>query len=304
VFSFAGERYDNVLVAATLCTFFKNLDSAGYVKMSREGSKVKSISYDGITLLDVRKLLPAESSLNSFREMTGIKDDEAAKFDFPWDLLDESLAVLDQPELPPDAASWKSRLTGGGPSQERVDELRSSFAKNGHKNCREWLRFYLENDVIMLAKGTQKLFEAYKELFDVQVVDVCKNTVSSLSFYAGQMHLYRKKAPGMFAVNNRKTYAALRRGIRGGVTFASRTFGGEDADPKDFVRLFREQRASQEASGHPGLRPDLQTDEEIASYLNGINSHLLPSGESPLQARFSWYGDINSLYLHGEFRRN
>ena len=39
-----------------------------------------------------------------------------------------------------------------------------------------------------------------------------KNTISSLSFYAAQDYLYQKKAPGMFSINNRKMYAALRRG--------------------------------------------------------------------------------------------
>ena len=140
-----------------------------------------------------------------------------------------------------------------------MDELRSVFAAQGHANCGDFLKFYLRNDVLLLARGTEKLFDEYDRLFDVQIADVNKNTISSLSFYAGQMHLYRKKAAGMFAINNRRVYACLRRGLRGGITFSSRSVGGEDADLTDFVRLFREQRQKDQSEGKPGVRPDLTT---------------------------------------------
>ena len=286
VWSFAGERYDQPLVAGTVLTRYKQLGVPG-LGMSRDGSAVKSLRADGMVFADVKKLLPAGASLAKFREMAELVPD---KHIFPFHLLDEDLEFLDREELPPLASDWTSDLSGLTPSQERVDEVRQLCADKGW-NVAAYFSFYLSEDTKMLALGTQKLGQVYYDLFGLHLLDSGKLTISSLSACASQTYLFRRKHVGMQSCNDSKIYAMLKRGVRGGVNFVGRTFCGKDCPADEYVRLFKDQRASGFGSSLPPLP---QTDAEIEAYLRTVNGHLDPP--HPLPAHYARYGDINALY--------
>ena len=283
--SFAGARYDHPLIAGTVLTRFKQLGLT-QLGMSRDGGSVKSLRGDGIVFADVKKLLPAGASLAKFREMADLVPD---KYIFPFHLLDEDLDFLDRAELPADAAEWTSDLSGQAPSQERVDEVRRMCSDRGW-SVANFFDFYLAEDVKMLALGTLKLTEVFHELFNLNLLDSGKLTISSLSAYASQVYLFRQKAPGMHSCNSAKSFAMLARGCRGGINFVGRTWAGSDCPADEYVKLFRDQRAA----GLGDDLPDLQTDGEIEEYLRRINGHLgLPD---PHPADFVKYGDVSALY--------
>ena len=289
VWGFNCEGYDLPLMCANLCVHLQDR-GLGRVRMQRDGTKVRWLRADSITFREVRRLLPAGSSLEKFRVMCGLAE---SKMIFPFDLLDASLSFLEAPELPPRAASWRSRLTGETPDQASVDEARTFFSDSGMTRVSQYLAHYLRQDVLMLAKGVDRLRVTYHDLLGIDLIDVGRATVSSLAALAAQRHLFLHKRVGMFAQDDRRVYSLLRQGLRGGLTAVYRTVAGKDADYADFVWLHRRQ------AEYEGRAED-RTDEEIERHLRGLNAHRLPpaQGDDPGPGRdaFLNYYDCVGLY--------
>ncbi len=266
VWGFNCEGYDLPLMAATLCTTLQER-GLGRVRMQREGTKVRWLSADQITFHEVRRLLPAGTSLEKFRAMCRLED--CSKMIFPFDLLDESLEFLRARSLPPDARDWASRLTGEAPAQSEVDDARALFDSLGMSSVSCYLQHYLKMDVLMLARGVDCLRETYFDLLGIDLVDVNRATVSSLAAMGAQRHLYLNRRVGMFSHDDRRVYSLLRQGLRGGLTAVYRTIAGADADYADSVWLHRRQAAWEG-------REETRSDGEIERELRGLNAHRLP----------------------------
>ena len=210
VFGFNSASYDNVLLCPHLCIYFKNLGKR--VSVTKNGNSVVSMRMDEIDFRDVRFLISPGYSLEKFRSMCGLKSRQ--KMMFPFELLDESQEFLKRPELPSDNAMWRSSLTGEIPDQDDVDRMRAIFAEKKVKNCGEFLKIYLKEDVLILLESLHRLRNAYYTLFSLDFIDSAAMTISSLAMKAGQLHLYRNKSIGFFTQNRRRVYAMLRRGHR------------------------------------------------------------------------------------------
>jgi hypothetical protein len=305
VWTFHGARYDMVLVSATFSIFFREREMS--VRIRRQGNAIKSISVDGIQITDMAYLLPAGCSLAKFREMTGVT--EAAKWSFPFDLVDEQFVFLRQQQLPPRAEQWKSRLTGLQPTQELVDEAIKAFKENNCKSNLDFLIFYLKNDVAMTGLGFEKMSETFFEIFNLHILDSARLTISSFSAYASQVWLMRQKSMGHFSPTDQRMYSILKRGMRGGANFCARGVAGSAADMTDYVRMYREmqvwkenrppedqhQRQQQNFFNRPP--PDLRDDAAIERYLRGCNANWI---ENPEESLIVWYSDAIALYGAGK----
>jgi hypothetical protein len=262
----------------------------GRMKLQLAGTRVRWFKFDSITFQEVMRLLPEGTSLARFREMCGLAE---SKMIFPFDLLDESLELLSRKNLPRHARHWKSRLRGGeAPPQAQVDEANKFFKDMNFETVADYLKFYLRQDVLMLAKGFERLSDTYFELFHLDIVDSRKFTISSLAATASQTHLFRTKAPGMFSPQDRRLYAILRQGLRGGLTAVYRTAAGMDLDFSSLVDLHRRQKKHE--TGNDDELDDV-SDESIEEFLRGLNSHL-PDVKDPGPADFLSYWDVTGLY--------
>lgn len=201
---------------------------------------------------------------------------------FPFDLLQQGDGAdfLASPELPPDAAQWRSVLTGSGPTQREVDEARELFRAAGHRDVRSYLVHYLRLDVILTQKATVALMRSFRETTGVHPVDAAKYTVSSLASYASHLRLYRDARPAMYFVNHPVYYSMIKTAQRGGLTACYRTGCGRDLD----TSLYTDE-GPDDAAGRRRLFD--------------INSHHFTDGDT-LPANHAVYPDIVSLYGSGE----
>jgi hypothetical protein len=281
--------------------------------MRREGTKVKHVKYDGVSFVEIKRLLPPGFSLSAFGALTGLKE-EKLLFNFEW--LDGP-EFLDSRTLPSDAAQWVSRLTGKGPTQAEVDEALSFFDRMQFKDAGAYLCHYLKLDVIILARATEKLFSGYFSLLGLHPIDCRKASVSSLAFYASQMALFADKRPGQFFCNDPVLHSLLKNATRGGITCVMRSFGGSKVDVAPFVDLYRRQKEWEETTQDPLVAADGEaaaaaaavegatgqkrhsslSDRQISDFLSRCNAHVLASPEDSSACKEGsgvTYLDINS----------
>jgi hypothetical protein len=287
--------------------------------MRREGTKVKHVKCDGVSFVEIKRLLPPGFSLSAFGALTGLKE-EKLLFNFEW--LD-SLHFLKTKKLPSDAAQWVSRLTGKGPTQAEVDQALEFFDRMQFEDAGAYLCHYLNLDVIILARATEKLFAGYFSLLGLHPIDCKKASVSSLSFYASQMALFADKRPGQFFCNDPVLHSLLKNATRGGITCVMRSFGGRKVDVGPFVDLYRRQKEWEEetrqdplaedgaaaaAAAYPAQagigqkRHSSLSDQQIADFLTRCNSHVLASPEDSSACKEGssvTYLDINSRRVPG-----
>jgi hypothetical protein len=164
------QSYDLPLMAATLISTLQSR-GLGQVRLQRDGTKILYLRVRNLAFREVRRLLPAGTSLESFRRTMGLEENR--KMSFPFDKLESDLTFLDQPELPPLASDWASRLTGEAPTQETVDAAREICRAEG-LNVRGFLAKYLKEDVWMLARGLDVLRKSYFALLQIDFVVVDK----------------------------------------------------------------------------------------------------------------------------------
>jgi hypothetical protein len=278
--------------------------------MGRQGSKVTHVKCDGVSFLEIKRLLPPGFSLSAFGRLTSVVEKKLI-FNFDWL---NSIEQLDRTSLPPDAADWVNRLTGTGPSQEEVNEALLFFQQQQFGDLWSYLSFYLKIDCILLAKATQTLFAGYFSLLGIHPLDSRRGSVSSLSFYASQMHLFAHKRIGQFFVNDPVAHSLIRQGTRGGITCVMRSFGGEKVDVGPFVDLYKRQKeweedaskrdplaeAEEPPEGAAGKKHhSLPSDDQIATFLKACNSHIFASPEDPggcLPATHCTYLDVNGKW--------
>jgi hypothetical protein len=225
---------------------------------------VRWVRCSGISFCEIKRLISPGCSLSSFGALCSAKMEKGI-FCFEWLKTPESLL---QTWLPPDAASWISRLTGTGPSQAEVDEACQIFAEKKCKNLLEYLIIYLKKDVIILARATETLMEAYFSIMEMDPIDAKKNSISSFSFAGSQMALFRTKRPGNFFCNDARTFSLLKNASRGGLCSVFRSFAGREADATPFVNLYKRQNPETAYS-----------DEQIRNYLFKCNAHLFGTPE-------------------------
>ena len=140
---------------------------------------------------------------------------EQAKAHFPFSILN-SVHDLLRSELPSDADSWKSDLTGSAPiTREEIDEAIKLYGDSECKNLGDYLKTYLKLDVDILYKASQKWRSLIKELIGIDFIECKKYTVSSLSYLAGSKARENKCRMGTFFPNNSQNYRLLRMGLRG-----------------------------------------------------------------------------------------
>jgi len=284
VTAFNGANYDFPLLVTHLMTRArsKNLNTRLY--MQREGTSVPSFQIGRIKFFEAGKLMAPSYSLRSLAKMTNIDMEKGL---FPFDLW-TSMSFLDQPKLPPDAASWKSQLQGGGnsqagPSQLEIDEVLALYERKGFKNVLEYLQYYLTLDTKILLRCMAALIRQYFLVTGVHVLEAHTYTISGYSFMSSQTYLMRRKSVGQFSVNNMLLYSILYQGTVGGNTQIFRHVAGERADYSSYLEM------AEEMAAKANLPPPKLED------LIAINAHVLGKGEGKKPSVVGCL-DAHSLY--------
>jgi hypothetical protein len=205
VFGLNAEGYDLPLLTASIVVYLRSTGKSK-IFLNREGSKVRSLSFEGISLREAKKLVAPGFSLDSLASMCGL-DSEMKKMKFPFDKM-TSVSFLDEPTLPEKASDWVNTLDPKRSiSQEEVDKIRAEFTAKGHASVGSYLREYLEVDVLLLLKSMTRLCASFYEQLGVHPADSNKWTVGSLAFLATQLYHARNKQVGTFTANNALLYS-------------------------------------------------------------------------------------------------
>jgi hypothetical protein len=187
-------------LTSSIIVYLKNTGRTR-IYLSREGSRVKSLGFEGVSLREAKRLLAPGFSLDSLASMCGL-DGEMKKMKFPFDAM-RSASFLDQPRLPASAKEWVNTLDPTKSiSQAEVDEIQAEFDVQGHRSIYDYLSSYLDVDVLLLLKSMVKLCASYYDQLGIHPADVNKWTVGSLSFYATQTFHMRNKHVGSFSANH------------------------------------------------------------------------------------------------------
>jgi hypothetical protein len=202
-FAFNGESFDLVLLCSAVVVYAKE-SGRGHVCMQREANKVRSITLDGLSLLEAKRLMAPGISLGGLAELCGLEESKAI---FPFDKF-VSAEYLKEPRLPSDAADWISSLNPDkSPSQSDVDEANRIFDQLGFTSVGAYIRHYLRLDCLILQKAMIVTARGYSELLGLHFVDSGKFTVSSLVTAGSQAFLARNKRIANFFPNHSKIYA-------------------------------------------------------------------------------------------------
>ena len=202
VFGFNASSFDNIILCSRLVTLAKQ---RGYrsVGMQREGSSIRFLTVDGIRLCEAKRLACPGTSLASLGRACEL---DVAKGIFPFDLFTH-LSFLDEPQLPPDASSWKSALASHkNPTQAEVDAARMFYDASGFQTVGHYLRHYLSLDCIVLLRSLDAMHTRYYDILGLSFVESRKLTVSSLANTGAQTWLARRKRPGAFVCNHARIY--------------------------------------------------------------------------------------------------
>lgn len=277
---FNGARYDYVLLAAHLITHMKNTKPRTKVGMQAPGNAVNSITLGHVKFFECQKMLTPSSSLRTLAKMT---QTEEVKGFFPFDRF-VSMEYLQEKKLPSDAADWTSMLQGGkGPSQLEVDACLALFELKKFDNILQYLKYYLNLDVIILVKSMMSLFDTNYELTGIHPLEANKLTLSSFAFHSTQSHLMHDKRIGQFSVNHTLKYGLLKLGTRGGTSQVYRHVAGKKADYSSYQKMAEGLAAQQ---GLPPPHPD---------QLKHCNGHLL-GPEKSRDASYLIALDVGALY--------
>jgi hypothetical protein len=273
------------LISAHLIIHLKG-DMKSQVRISREGSRVRWIKADKIIWTDCKRLLPPGYSLSKFGKMCNLPEVKAPMC-FEW--LTDPDALDRITTLPKDAAAWKSRLTGDGPTQSEVDAAVKFFEESKFQSLFFYLRHYLLLDTVILAKAFFALLDGYFQLMQLCPIESGKLTVSSFSFFSAQTELQRNKRIGNYFCNDARIFSLLKRASHGGICTSLRSVAGKDADYSSYVDLFKRQKVweqERDDQQDPGLGDEpppggelgpvnssMPTDERIRQYLHRCNTH-------------------------------
>lgn len=206
--------YDNVLLFQFLVPRLVELRQRP--KICKRGTRVTSISTRcGIEFRDICRLLAPSTSLRKFGQIFGL---EQAKAHFPFSYL-TSVQRLRDPALPTDLDVWRSSLTGeqqtDGQLRAIVDEALVMWERLGCTNVQDYLAGYLYLDIEILHEGALQWTSTLEDLLDLNIVEMGKYTISSVSYLAGLKSAERRLRPGSFFPNNSQLYSVLRMGMRG-----------------------------------------------------------------------------------------
>jgi hypothetical protein len=200
IFGMNSEAYDMPLLVSSIIVYLKNTGRSK-IRLNREGSKVKSLSFEGVTIREAKRLLAPGFSLDSLASMCGL-DSEIKKGKFPFDAM-RTASFLDEPRLPASAAAWVNTLDPAKSiSQEEVDAIQAEFDAKNYNCVGDYLAEYLDKDVLLLLKSMIKLCSSYYEQLGLHPADSNKWTVGSLSFLATQTYQMRHRRVGNFIANN------------------------------------------------------------------------------------------------------
>ena len=229
IFSFNGVSYDHPLLAPPLCLAAKSRRDGCQVSLNKRGNGVVSMTLkgagSGIVFRDIREMLDRSFSLQRFAEMCELKKEKEL---FPFRQI-ARMKDLDKKEFQWDAESWRNDLTGEETPADKIEDVRRSFREGKFPNVYMYLLQYLEADLLLLRRGCSKLFDMFHDVMGFHALDAGKFTISSASWYAGQLHLFRHKRPATYNVQVPAAYAMLQKGTLGGVTLCARAA----CDPED-----------------------------------------------------------------------
>jgi hypothetical protein len=280
------------LISAHLIVHLKG-DKKSQVQISREGSRVRWIKADKIIWTDCKRLLPPGYSLSKFGKVCNLEQVKAPMC-FEWLTDADSLDRIKT--LPKDAAAWKSRLTGDGPTQSEVDAAVKFFEESKFECLFDYLRHYLLLDTVILAKAFFTLLDGYFQLMQLCPIESGKLTVSSFSFFSSQTELQRNKRIGNYFCNDSRIFSLLKRASHGGICTSLRSVAGKDADYTSYVDLFKRQKEWEREGGGgqrdaglgeevgdgggggggslgPAVHGSMPTDDRIRQYLHRCNTH-------------------------------
>jgi hypothetical protein len=182
------------------------LKSAGKRRlgMRRQGNRIRSLRFEGIDVVEAKKLLAPGFSLSSMAATCGIPEEKQI---FCFDRL-TSRAFLDEPRLPASAADWTQSLDPRkAPTQREVDAAQADFDRLGCSSVKDFLVRYLENDVLLLLHSVIKLARSFHSTLGLHPVDSKRVTVSALATCASQAYLCSKKRVGQYFVNDAVKYS-------------------------------------------------------------------------------------------------
>lgn len=165
-------------------------------------------------------MLGPGASLASLASTVGLT---MAKMVFPYGVLRGYGEALDEPSLPEPGPRWFDVLSQAETPAELVAEAHQAFRSLGCRSIRDYLKSYLEVDLLLLLRSAHLLLDNFCKLTGVAPVDCDKSTVSSYSMYCSQMFLAGLKRPGAFCNNNPAIYNVIRNSLRGGLTMVTRT---------------------------------------------------------------------------------
>jgi hypothetical protein len=178
----------------------------GRFSLDRDGTRVKHIKFDGIALLEAKRLVGPGSSLDSLSRACGL---ESVKGAFPFRRLVHYSFLL-EPELPSDLASWESDLNPSkSPTAAEVANMLEFYRRQQYTSVGQFLDHYLGLDVSLLLQSLLALKAHYLEILQLDLVEMGKFTVSSLSMAGAQSYLMRTRRPGAFFVNDARTFRVM-----------------------------------------------------------------------------------------------
>jgi hypothetical protein len=194
--------FDAVLVGAAMACISKE-NGWGRFSLERDGTRVKRIKFDGIALLEAKRLVGPGSSLDSLSRACGL---ESVKGAFPFRRLVHYSFLL-EPELPSDLASWESDLNPDkSPTADQVSAMLEFYRRSKYTCVGQFLDHYLALDCRLLLQSLLALKAHYLEILRLDLVEMGKFTVSSLSMAGAQAYLMRTRRPGAFFVNDSRTF--------------------------------------------------------------------------------------------------
>ena len=231
VWSFNGARYDHPMLAGPMSLAARLRSQPGRININKRGNSVVSMSFSGpgltgIRFRDIRDLLDPSFSLSRFAKMCGLEEEKGI---FPFSQLknDRDLSAKAFDWRP---SAWKNDLTGQYTPPEVIEDIKRRFESGEFIDVYDYLIKYLRSDLILLLEGSEKLFDMYRLMMGFHLLDASRFSISSASWYAGQLHLFRNKRPSMFNVQIPSAYAMLRQSTLGGVTVCARTTCDPDDD--------------------------------------------------------------------------
>jgi hypothetical protein len=299
VFAFNGENYDNVLLLNYICIACKERNIPK-IYIQKEGSKIKRITIKNqIHFAEARKLCSPNCSLDGLGKMCEL---EVSKMSFPFKTL-TSPKVLLNPKLSTDINDWKTELTSAkkfvlnphNPYEitelnlndnlfDTIRKANSVFEEKRLSTIDQFIKIYLEKDVLILQQCLIKINREYTEILKASFIELKKITISSFSYTAALLNIMRKKRVGLFSLNDPRMYSIFKRGTRGGLTTVYRTIAGKHADYS--LHLKQHLKNTKTISSSEEL-------DETERYLKRNNSHLL---SDPAPSNYVIATDISSLY--------